>query len=39
VFPDAIAAFAERYADINERDHQSLVEAVRIGRLQARELA
>jgi len=39
VLPDAIAAFAERYADVNERDHQSLVEAVRIGRLEARELA
>src|SRR3954451_901922 len=27
-FPDAIAAFAERYADVNERDHRSFVEAV-----------
>jgi uncharacterized protein (DUF2252 family) len=38
-FSDAIAAFAERYADVNERDYQSFVEAVRTGRLQAQEIA
>jgi len=38
-FPDAMVRFAERYADVNERDHQSLLEAVRTGRLQAQEIA
>jgi uncharacterized protein (DUF2252 family) len=37
-FPDAIADFAERYADVNERDYQSFVEAVRTGRLAAQEI-
>jgi hypothetical protein len=35
VFDKAIAAFAEAYADQNERDHQALTNAVEIGRLQA----
>jgi len=37
-FPDAIAAFAQRYADLNERDHHAFVEAVSSGRLQAQEI-
>ncbi|MGY5125251.1 DUF2252 domain-containing protein [Streptomyces nigrescens] len=36
VFDEALARFAERYADQNERDHQALVEAVREGRVTAR---
>ena len=32
---EAIAAFAEAYADQNERDHAALVEAVREGRVTA----
>ena len=35
VFDRAIAAFAEAYADQNERDHQALTSAVKTGRLQA----
>jgi uncharacterized protein (DUF2252 family) len=35
-FEDAVAAFAARYADCNERDHAALVAAVRAGRLEAR---
>ena len=38
-FPDAMVRFAERYADVNERDHQSLLDAVRTGRLRAQEIA
>ena len=34
-FPDAVAEFAERYADQNERDHALFLEAVRTGRVQA----
>jgi uncharacterized protein (DUF2252 family) len=34
-FDDAVADFAETYADQNERDHQALVAAVRAGRLEA----
>jgi hypothetical protein len=34
-FDRAIAAFAEAYADQNERDHAALVEAVREGRVTA----
>jgi hypothetical protein len=34
-FDEAIAAFAEAYADQNERDHQALTNAVETGRLQA----
>ncbi|MFF7968318.1 DUF2252 domain-containing protein [Streptomyces sp. NPDC007903] len=37
-FDRALAAFAEAYADQNERDHQTLVDAVRAGRLPAEEL-
>jgi uncharacterized protein (DUF2252 family) len=37
VFPQAIASFAEAYADQNERDHAGLVEAISSGRLQAQE--
>jgi uncharacterized protein (DUF2252 family) len=37
-FPDAMVAYAEAYADVNEADHGVLVEAVRSGRLQADEL-
>lgn len=36
VFDEALARFAERYADQNERDHQALAEAVREGRVTAR---
>jgi hypothetical protein len=36
-FDRAIAAFAAAYADLNERDHQALVEAVRSGRVTATE--
>jgi uncharacterized protein (DUF2252 family) len=35
VFDKAIAEFASRYADQNERDHQGLVEAVGSGRITA----
>ncbi|WUD76226.1 DUF2252 domain-containing protein [Streptomyces sp. NBC_00510] len=35
VFDRAVAAFAEAYADQNERDHRALVDAVRTGRVQA----
>ncbi len=35
-FDRAVAAFAERYADQNERDHQALLDAVRRGRVIAR---
>jgi uncharacterized protein (DUF2252 family) len=35
-FDRAIAAFAEAYADVAERDHEALVRAVRSGRLKAR---
>jgi uncharacterized protein (DUF2252 family) len=34
-FSKAVADFAERYADLNERDHGAVVEAVRSGRLVA----
>lgn len=34
-FSKAVADFAERYADVNERDHRAVVEAVRSGRLAA----
>jgi len=34
-FDHAVAAFAERYADQNERDHRALVEAVSVGRVPA----
>jgi uncharacterized protein (DUF2252 family) len=34
-FPEAMAEFAELYADQTERDHTQFVEAVRAGRLQA----
>ncbi|MFE1500824.1 DUF2252 family protein, partial [Streptomyces albidoflavus] len=37
-FDRALAAFAEAYADQNERDHRALVDAVRAGRLPAEEL-
>lgn len=36
VFDDAMTAFADTYADQNERDHAALVAAVRSGRLEAR---
>jgi uncharacterized protein (DUF2252 family) len=35
VFDRAIAAFAEAYADQNERDHAALVDAIPTGRVQA----
>jgi uncharacterized protein (DUF2252 family) len=35
VFDRALATFAERYADQNEKDHQALVDAVRTGRVAA----
>ncbi|MEU7068612.1 DUF2252 domain-containing protein [Streptomyces narbonensis] len=37
-FDRALAAFAEAYADQNERDHEALLDAVRAGRLPAEEL-
>ncbi|MFI1399570.1 DUF2252 domain-containing protein [Streptomyces sp. NPDC020681] len=37
-FDRALAAFAEAYADQNERDHQALVDAVSAGRLPAEDL-
>lgn len=36
-FDDAIAAFAQAYADQNERDHQALRAAITTGRLSATE--
>jgi hypothetical protein len=36
-FDRAIAAFAAEYADLNERDHQALVQAVAAGRIRATE--
>ncbi|MGW5848758.1 DUF2252 domain-containing protein [Streptomyces sp. NPDC055254] len=38
-FDRALVAFAEAYADQNERDHHALVDAVRAGRLPAQEPA
>jgi uncharacterized protein (DUF2252 family) len=35
-FEDAVADFAETYADQNERDYERLVEAVESGRIEAR---
>jgi hypothetical protein len=35
VFDRAIAAFAEAYADQNERDHAELVDSIATGRVQA----
>jgi len=34
-FDNALARFAESYADTNESDHRALVEAIRNGRLAA----
>ena len=34
-FDDALASFAESYADTNEGDHRALVDAVRSGRVKA----
>jgi uncharacterized protein (DUF2252 family) len=36
-FDRAIAAFATAYADLNERDHDALVQAVKAGRITATE--
>ena len=36
-FERAIAAFASAYADLNEKDHQALVQAVTTGRITATE--
>ncbi|HZC52247.1 MAG TPA: DUF2252 domain-containing protein [Mycobacterium sp.] len=36
-FDQAIADFSHRYADQNERDYQQLLQAIRSGRLEARE--
>jgi hypothetical protein len=35
VFDRAIASFAERYADQNERDHAALLDAIATGRVHA----
>ncbi len=35
IFDEAVATFAQRYADQNERDHQALAQAVRSGRVAA----
>jgi uncharacterized protein (DUF2252 family) len=37
VFDRALADFASAYADLNERDHAALVQAVRDGRIEAQE--
>ena len=37
-FDNAVADFAETYADQNERDHAALVEAVKTGRVPAMTL-
>ena len=34
-FDQALARFAEAYADRNERDHQALLDAVKAGRVTA----
>jgi Uncharacterized protein conserved in bacteria (DUF2252) len=34
-FPDAMAEYGEAYADVNERDYATFVEAVKSGRLPA----
>jgi hypothetical protein len=34
-FDDAVSAFAEAYADQNERDHQGLLDAIASGRIAA----
>jgi hypothetical protein len=34
-FDEAIGEFAEAYADLNERDHQALLDAIRSGRIVA----
>jgi len=39
VFDQALARFAETYADQNERDHAALVDAVRTGRVTAKTVA
>jgi len=36
-FDTSITGCSQRYADQNERDHQELVNAIRAGRLEARE--
>ena len=36
-FDRSITDYAERYADQNEQDYQAFVEAIRSGRLQARQ--
>ena len=38
-FDQAMAAFAEAYADLNEKDHAALADAVRMGRAQAEAAA
>ncbi|MEV6011941.1 DUF2252 domain-containing protein [Streptomyces sp. NPDC051976] len=35
VFDRAVARFAESYADLNERDHQALLDSVKAGRVSA----
>jgi uncharacterized protein (DUF2252 family) len=39
VFDQALARFAEAYADLNERDHAALVDAIRTGRVTATTVA
>jgi hypothetical protein len=34
-FPEAMAVYAESYADLTERDHAEFLQAIRSGRLQA----
>jgi predicted alpha/beta hydrolase len=36
-FDRSISDFAKRYADQNERDYQAITEAIRSGRMEARE--
>jgi hypothetical protein len=37
IFPNAIAAFAEAYADQTERDHSALAAAIGSGRIAAQQ--
>ncbi|MEE3851601.1 DUF2252 domain-containing protein [Gordonia sp. LSe1-13] len=37
-FPDAIADFSLAYADLNERDHATMLDAIRSGRIETRDL-
>jgi hypothetical protein len=36
-FDKALAAFAEQYADQNDRDYEAFLDAIRSGRIEARQ--